>query len=78
MNHPVPTSDLEVIALRKQPVNDELVALAIAGVVNVARSQGKSIEELKEEILADDRLLNMAQRQLLSQILNEAWEYLSV
>ncbi|NEP05528.1 MAG: hypothetical protein F6K25_07160 [Okeania sp. SIO2G4] len=76
MNYPVPTSDGEVIALRRQPVNDELVAVAIAGVVNVARSQGKSIEEIKAEILADDRLLNMAQRQLLSQILNEAWEYL--
>ncbi|GGA51970.1 hypothetical protein [Okeania sp. KiyG1] len=76
MNYPVPTSDREVIALRQQPVNDELIALAIAGVVNVARSQGKSIEELKEEVLADDHLLNMAQRQLLSQILSEAWEYL--
>ncbi|NEP81478.1 MAG: hypothetical protein F6K17_05000 [Okeania sp. SIO3C4] len=76
MNYPVPTSDGEVIALRQQPVNDELVAVAMAGIVNVARSQGKSIEELKAEILADDRLLNMAQRQLLSQILNEAWQYL--
>ncbi|MDY7007652.1 MAG: hypothetical protein SWX82_27880 [Cyanobacteriota bacterium] len=76
MNYPVPTSDGEVIALREQPVNDELVAVAMAGIVNVARSQGKSIEELKAEILADDRLLNMAQRQLLSQIVNEAWEYL--
>ncbi|NEP85591.1 MAG: hypothetical protein F6K18_01430 [Okeania sp. SIO2C2] len=76
MNYPVPTSDQEVIALRQQPVNDELVAVAMVGIVNVARSQGKSIEELKAEILADDHLLNMAQRQLLSQILNEAWEYL--
>ncbi|RQH25822.1 hypothetical protein [Okeania hirsuta] len=76
MNYLVPTSDQEVIALRQQPVNDELVAVAMAGIVNVARSQGKSIEELKAEILADDHLLNMAQRQLLSQILNEAWEYL--
>lgn len=76
MNYPVPTSDREVIALRQQPVNDELVAVAMAGVVNIARSQGKSIDELKAEILVDDNLLNMAQRQLLSQILNEAWEYL--
>ncbi|NES90917.1 MULTISPECIES: hypothetical protein [Okeania] len=76
MNYPVPTNDGEVIALRQQPVNDELVAVAMAGIVNVARSQGKSIEELKAEILADDNLLNMAQRQLLSQVLNEAWQYL--
>lgn len=76
MNYPIPTSSQEVIALRLQPVNEELVAAAMAGVINVARSQGKSIDELQAEILADDHLLDMPQRQLLSEILHQAWEHL--
>ncbi len=77
MNYPVPTSSQELIALRQQPVNEELVAVAMAGVINLARSQGISIDELKAEILADDHLLDVVQRQWLSQILHEAWNYLA-
>lgn len=76
MNYPIPTSSQEIIALREQPVNEELVATAMAGIINVARTQGKSIDELKAEILADDNLLDLAQRQWLSEILHEAWEHL--
>lgn len=76
MNYPIPTNPQEVIALREQAVNEELIAAAMAGVINVARAQGKSIDELKAEILADDNLLDLAQRQWLSEILHEAWEHL--
>ncbi|MDJ0556655.1 MAG: hypothetical protein QNJ68_19880 [Microcoleaceae cyanobacterium MO_207.B10] len=76
MNYPIPTSSQEVIALRQQSINEELVAAAMAGVINVARSQGKSIDQLQAEILADDNLLDIAQRKLLSEILHEAWENL--
>lgn len=77
MNYPIPTNSQEVMALRQQPINEELVAAAMAGVINIARSQGKSINELQAEILADDNLLDMTQRELLSEILHEAWEYLA-
>ncbi|MGB3508215.1 MAG: hypothetical protein WBA93_03055 [Microcoleaceae cyanobacterium] len=77
MNYPIPTNSEEVMALRQQPINEELVAAAMAGVINVARSQGKSINELQAEILADDNLLDMTQRELLSEILHEAWEHLA-
>ncbi|HIK28542.1 MAG: hypothetical protein N3E45_08170 [Oscillatoriaceae bacterium SKW80] len=74
MNYPIPSSAQEIVAMREQPVSEELVAAAIAGVIRIARSQGRSLEELKAELLADDELLDQVQRRWLSQIVAEAWE----
>ena len=63
-----------MIALRQQPLNEELVASAIAGVIQIARSRSQSLDELKAEVLADDNLLDLAQRRWLSEIVAEAWE----
>ena len=62
------------MALRDEPVDEELVAAAIAGVIEIARSKGQSLEELKREVLADDDLLDLAQRQWLSHTLEQAWQ----
>jgi hypothetical protein len=74
MNYPIPTNPQEMIALRQQPLNEELVASAIAGVIQIARSRSQSLDELKAEVLADDNLLDLAQRRWLSEIVAEAWE----
>ncbi len=77
MNYPIPSSPQEIVAMRQQPVSEELVAAAIAGVIQIARSQGRSLEELKAEVLADDNLLDQVQRRWLSQVVAEAWECIS-
>ena len=76
MNYPIPTNPQEMIALRQQPLNEELVASAIAGVIQIARSRSQSLDELKAEVLADDNLLDFAQRLWLSDIVAQAWENL--
>ncbi len=76
MNYPIPTNPQEMIALRQQPVSDELVATAIAGVIKIARSRQQSLEDLKAEVLADDSLLNWEQRLWLSEVVTQAWQSL--
>ncbi|MCW6048996.1 hypothetical protein K4039_02610 [Lyngbya sp. CCAP 1446/10] len=76
MNYPIPTNPQEMIALRQQPLNEELVASAIAGVIQIARSRSQSLDELKAELLTDDNLLDLAQRRWLSEIVAQAWDNL--
>jgi len=76
MNYPIPVSPEEIIALQENPVNEELIAAAIVGVVQVARSQGQSLEDLTAEVLQEDHLLNRSQRRWLSEIVTQAWESL--
>ncbi|MEQ8963594.1 MAG: hypothetical protein RLP02_37765 [Coleofasciculus sp. C2-GNP5-27] len=73
MNYPIPVSPQEMAALRQKPVNEELVAAAIAGVIQIARSQGQSLDELTAEVLAEDSVLDQAQRRWLSDIVAQAW-----
>lgn len=74
MNYPIPANSQEIAALRQKPVNEELIAAAIAGVVQVARDKGQSLEELTAEVLADDALLDWSQRCWLSEIVAQAWQ----
>lgn len=76
MNYPIPANPQEVVALRQNPVNEELIAAAIVGVVQVARSNGQSLNDLILEVLADDALLDIQQRRWLSEIVAAAWEKL--
>jgi hypothetical protein len=76
MNYPIPASPQEVAALRQNPVDEELVAAAIAGVIKISRSQGKSLEQLAAEVLADDNLLSLQQRRWLKDVVAQAWESL--
>ncbi|MEA5497293.1 MAG: hypothetical protein WAN66_25665 [Limnoraphis robusta] len=74
MNYSIPNSLTEMMALSQQPVSEELVASAIAGVIQIARSQHKSLEDLKAEVLADDSLLSLEQRLWLSELVVLAWD----
>ncbi|WP_017318293.1 hypothetical protein [Mastigocladopsis repens] len=77
MNYPIPDSPQEIVALRQKPIDEELVAAAIAGVIKIVRSQGQSLEELTTQLLADDSLLDIQQRRWLSQVVTQAWENFS-
>ncbi len=74
MYYPIPVSTQEIVALRQKPVDEELVAVAIAGVIKIVRSQGQSLEHLTAEVLADDSLLDQTQRRWLSDVVAQAWE----
>lgn len=76
MNYPIPANPQEVVALRQKSVDTELIAAAIAGVIQVARSKGQSLHELMAEVMHDDALLDTQQRRWLSEIIAIAWEEL--
>ncbi|NEO61774.1 MAG: hypothetical protein F6J98_15590 [Moorea sp. SIO4G2] len=76
MNYPIPASPQEIVALRQQPVDEELVVMAIAGVIHIARQEGQSLDDLTAEVLAEDDWLDHSQRVLLNDLLVEAWESL--
>jgi len=74
MNYPIPANPKEVMALQQKSIDEELIAAAIAGVIKISRSEGKSLEQLTEEVLADDCLLDMQQRRWLKEVVAQAWE----
>ena len=76
MNYRIPNKPQEFVALREQAVSEELVAAVIVGVVMVTRQQGRSLEELKAEVLADDQLLDKSKRRWLSEVVSDAWQRL--
>ncbi|MFW6359327.1 MAG: hypothetical protein ACOC0N_08980 [Chroococcales cyanobacterium] len=76
MNYPIPANPEEILALQDNPVTEELIAAAIAGVVGIARSQGQSLDELTAEVLEEDSFLDAAQRRWLSEIVSHAWKSL--
>jgi hypothetical protein len=76
MNYPIPANPQEVVALRQKSVDPELIAAAIAGIINITRLQGRSLNDLMAEVLADDALLDAEQRHLLSDMVAVAWEKL--
>ncbi len=76
MNYSIPKTSQDMIALRQQPISEELVASAIAGVIQIARIQQQSLEDLKAELLADDHLLSVEQRLWLSDLVIQAWNSL--
>jgi hypothetical protein len=76
MYYPIPVSPQEIVELRQKPINEELIAAAIAGVVKIARSKGQSLDDLTAEVLADDSLLDRDARRWLSDIVAQAWRTL--
>lgn len=73
MNYPISPRASESISVRS-PGAEELILNAIAVVIETARSQGQSLEEIKAEVLADDAILDAQQRQWLSDIVTQAWQ----
>lgn len=76
MDNSIPANMEEMLALKNVVVNEEVIATAIAGVVQIARQQQQSLEQLTESILKDDRVLDLERRQWLSQMIIEAWNIL--
>lgn len=74
MHYPIPTSPQEIVALRQKAVDEELVAAAIAGVIQIVRAQGQSLDDLTAQLLADDSLLDAEQRRWLSTVVAQAWD----
>ena len=74
MNYPIPDTPEGILALRKKSVTEEIIAIAIAGVVQMARQQGQSLEDLQAEILQDDFILDIVQRRWLKELIIKAWE----
>ena len=73
MDYPISASTEEILALRNNSVNEEMIANAIAGVVQIARQQGQSLEELTADVLQDDCVLDLARRKWLSELIAQAW-----
>lgn len=76
MKYPIPETLQDIIELGLQPVSPEAVAAAIAGVIAIARGRGQTLDDLIEEVLADDRVLDAEQRDWLRGIVTQAWEAL--
>jgi hypothetical protein len=76
MHDPIPASSEEIFALRSQPVDKEMIVVAISAVVKLARSQGQSLDELTAEVLQDDSMLDLVQRRCLSNLVEQAWQVL--
>ncbi len=73
MSLPIPRNSQEILALRQSSINNEVVASAIVGVIQVARDQGKSLSELQAELLAEDALLTQDDRIWLSHLVETQW-----
>jgi hypothetical protein len=73
MNYPIPVTAQDLIALRQEPITEELVATAIVGVIHQARAKNQTLEELVAEVLADDTLMNHKQRLWLSELVVHVW-----
>jgi len=76
MDYSIPETVQDTMELGRQPVSPEVVAAAIAGVVQMTRRQGRSLEDLLSEVLEEDQFLDAEQRHWLSGIVRQAWEVL--
>jgi len=73
MSFPIPRNSKEILALRQTSVNNEVVASAIVGVIQVARDKGKSLSDLQAELLTEDALLSQDDRIWLSDLIASQW-----
>lgn len=77
MNDSIPVTTEEILALGNSSISEDIIAVAIAAVVNIAMRQGQSLEEIQEQVLQDDSILDMLQRRWLKDLVAKAWEMLS-
>ena len=76
MDYSIPDSTEEILALKNKSIDEEIIATAIASVIQIARRQGQSLEDLTKDILHDDRVLDLDRRKWLSEMIIQAWEIL--
>lgn len=74
MDYSIPSTPQEILSLRNDPANPETVVKAIAGVIQLARSQGQTLEELTAEVLSEDTLLDPHQRSRLRDWVVSVWK----
>ena len=74
MNYPIPANRQEMLALGTKPITEDIIAVAIAGVVKIARQKGQSLEDLQAEVLQDDLVLDIVQRRWLRDSIVKAWD----
>lgn len=74
MHYAIPTRPEEIIALRERPVDEEMIAAAIAGIIKIARSEGQSLDDLTAAVLAEDPILDQVQRRWLNSLVVQAWK----
>jgi len=73
MDYPIPASTEEILALGNSSISEEIVATAIAGVVQIARKKGQSLDDLTAGVLQDDCVLDLDRRKWLSELVTQAW-----
>ncbi|MBT9315317.1 hypothetical protein [Leptothoe spongobia] len=59
-----------------KPVSETHIATAILHVIETARSQGQTLDDVINELMTDDALLDPKSRHLLGDILTQAWNTL--
>ncbi|NEP20078.1 MAG: hypothetical protein F6J97_24860 [Leptolyngbya sp. SIO4C1] len=62
--------------INRVTVSEDHITDAIISVIQSARSQGQSLDDVMAELLADDALLDNNIRHLLGDIVAQAWETL--
>ncbi len=60
----------------EKSVSEAHIATAIINVIETARSQGQSLDDVITDLMADDALLVSKSRHLLGDILTQAWNTL--
>ncbi len=73
MQYAIPRTPQELAHLRHYSVSEELLTVAIAGVIHCARQEGRPVDSLIAEVLAEDGILNHGQREALGELLSQAW-----
>lgn len=73
MEYPVTKSLKSVAPLEPATITPDHIADAVLGVIQSARAQGQSLDDITAEVLADDAMLDVRIRHLLSDIVREAW-----
>jgi hypothetical protein len=75
MNYPI-SANAKGIASRPRRINIDptMIARALTTAIESARLRGQSLEELKAEVMADDALLDTADRLWLRDIVAKAWD----
>jgi hypothetical protein len=78
MNYPIPPNNVsESIGLRRS-VDENALIDALRVVVLAARANGQTLQDVMDEVLAEDNLISANQRQLLSEVVSTAWEQIPV
>lgn len=75
----IPGSRDELEALRDRPVSDEVMAVAILGVISLARAEGQSLEDLLHQLKQEDAgsaELEQADCEDLCRLVTFAWDSL--